>query len=259
MNRTELTAHLKQGEDSIDKILEAAQLPSDLQDYNPEQVQVIEAIAHLVSSKQAKNFKEAGGIYRKPLREQQLKDIALRHSIPEDWIPNILQATKLKLETLTDEQLELFREVCQLQNTGLELGMASQAAINNAKDAKAKAKSRTKQELMTQAEPDAVSEVQAESAMTLSKNDISNALSQLDISDHDQASLREYAQALGQKAVGDITIRMADMADSISQEIDAVASQMIIEAIFGNHSPVKPDIDRGLARLDELQAQRRQK
>jgi hypothetical protein len=69
MNKTDLTAHLKQGADSIDKILEAAQLPLDLQEYSPEQIKVTEEITQLVSSKQAKTYKDAGVLYRKPLDE----------------------------------------------------------------------------------------------------------------------------------------------------------------------------------------------
>jgi hypothetical protein len=72
-------------------------------------------------------------------REAQLKEVAVRHAIAHDRIPEILGAMNLKLETLTDAQIEVFGDVCQMLHSGMALEMASQAAVNNAK-AKASAK-----------------------------------------------------------------------------------------------------------------------
>ena len=245
MNKSELTEHLKQGEDIINKILEAALLPIDLPDYSPEQVQVIEAIAQLVSSKQSKSYQEAGEVYRKPIREGQLTEAAARHQIAPERIPEILAALKLKPETLTDAQLEQFAEVCAKLQTGVDLAAAVPAKATRGKK--------------TAAVPEFVSQTADEDAgggaIAIAS---SNALLSLDVSEEDQATLRDVAGVLGQNAVGDISEKMAEIAHSVSIDIDSVARQMIIEAIFGQDSPIKPDPERALARLRELQAERGQ-
>jgi hypothetical protein len=152
MNKTDLTAHLKQGADSIDKILEAAQLPLDLQEYSPEQIKVTEEITQLVSSKQAKTYKDAGVLYRKPLDEAQLQEIAARHS-QTDRIPEIVTSLKLKPGNITNEQLEQFREVCEQVQQGIELPIVAQGVLNKAKAARAK-KSATLPEFAPQTEPE---------------------------------------------------------------------------------------------------------
>jgi hypothetical protein len=245
MNKSELITHLKQGDDIINKILEAAQLPLDLPDYSPEQVQVIEAIAQLVSSKQAKSYQEAGEIYRKPIREGQLNEVAGRHQIAPERIPEILAALKFKPETLTDAQLEQFAEVCAKLQTGIDLAAAVPAKATRGRKAAALP------EFVTQ-----TADEEAEGgAIALAS---SKALVNLDVSDEDQATLRDVAGVLGQNAVGDISERMAEIAYSVSIDIDSVARQMIVEAIFGHNSPIKPDPERALARLRELQAERGQ-
>jgi uncharacterized protein YoaH (UPF0181 family) len=65
--------------------------------------------------------------------ERQLKEIAVRHAIPDERIPEILAAMKLKLERLTDPQIELFRDVCQMLNSGMSLDIASQSVATKAK------------------------------------------------------------------------------------------------------------------------------
>jgi hypothetical protein len=72
-------------------------------------------------------------------RESQLKEIAVRYAIAHERIPEVLGAMKLKLETLTEAQIQLFQDVCQMLQSGMDLAMASQSAASNAK-AQAKAK-----------------------------------------------------------------------------------------------------------------------
>jgi hypothetical protein len=107
-------------------------LPVDVEHYSSEQIESLEAIAKMVETKQAKNFKDAGGLYRKIQNEAQLKEIADRYSLG-DRIPEITSALKLKPETITDEQFEQFREVCEQVQRGMELPMAAQGVMNKAK------------------------------------------------------------------------------------------------------------------------------
>ena len=86
-----------------------------------------------------------------------------------------------------------------------------------------------------------------------------NTLINLDVSEEDQATLRDVAEALGNDAVGDISEKMADIAHSVAVDIEVVARQLIMEAIFGKKSAIKPDPERALARLRQLKAQRGQK
>jgi hypothetical protein len=137
MNKKELSDHLKLSEQKVNDILTAALLPLDLPDYDAERVKVIEEIVKLVESKQAKTYKEAGGLYRKPLDEAQLQEIAARHS-QTDRIPEIVTALKLKPGNITDEQFEQFREVCEQVPQGIELPIVAQGVLNKAKGAKTK-------------------------------------------------------------------------------------------------------------------------
>ncbi|NJM76254.1 MAG: hypothetical protein HC852_11255 [Acaryochloridaceae cyanobacterium RU_4_10] len=138
MNRQDLSSQLKQATENLDKILDAAQLPTDLQEFTPEQIEALEAIAQLVETKQAKTYKEAGEIYRKPIREAQLQEIAFRHTISSDRIPEILTAMKLKPETLRDDDLTHFESVCQQIHAGIDFDMAIQS-VAPSKQTKAKA------------------------------------------------------------------------------------------------------------------------
>lgn len=224
MNKSELTAHLKQGADSIDKILEAAQLQLDLQDYSPEQVQLVEAIAHLVSTKHAKTFKEAGEIYRKPQRESQLSEVAARHQIAVERIPEILAALKYKAETLTDAQLEQFGEVCAKLQSGVELAAALPAKATRGKKA-------------APAMPEFVpgvegADVGGGAMLTLRESALasSKALVSLEVSEEDQATLRDIAEALAPEAVPNLANEMVQAADVVSGDLKQVAKQIFLEA-----------------------------
>jgi hypothetical protein len=72
-------------------------------------------------------------------REAQLKEVAVRCAIPDERIPEILAEMKLKLETLSDPQIDLFGKVCAMVQTGMDLTLAAQAVLDEAK-AKATAK-----------------------------------------------------------------------------------------------------------------------
>lgn len=137
MNKQQIATHIKQTVSTTDEILSALGLPLDLPDYDAEQVKSIEEILKLIDGKKAKTYKEAVGIYRKPINEAQLKEIADRHSM-SDRIPEITSALKLKIETITDEQFEQFRIVCEQVQKGMDLGMVANAQLEKGKAAKAK-------------------------------------------------------------------------------------------------------------------------
>jgi hypothetical protein len=69
--------------------------------------------------------------------EAQLKEIALRYSL-SDRIPEIMTALRLKPESITTEQFEQVRVVCEQVRQGMDLQMVAQAQLDGAKAAKAK-------------------------------------------------------------------------------------------------------------------------
>ena len=170
MNKQELPSHLKQAIESIDDILKAAGLPLDLVDYSPEQVHQLEELVNLVESKQAKTYKEAGVLHRNAQNFHQLKEIALRHEVADEHIPDILKVMKLKVESLAEPQFELFRQVCQAMQSGMEMTLAAQMTLDKAKGTKngkvsaqpksetaiAKTNEETLTELTAAAQPDAI-------------------------------------------------------------------------------------------------------
>ena len=146
MNKQELLSHIKLNAEKLDEILTRFDLALDQPDYSPEQVTAIEEVLKLVESKQAKTYKEAVGLYRIPEREQQLKDVALRYCLDVERVPEIVNLLQLKLETLTEAQIEEFRGVCEMIQSGMSVEMAVQSFFNNAKaEAKAKAKGAAKE------------------------------------------------------------------------------------------------------------------
>ncbi len=217
MNKSELIAHLKQGDDIIKKILEAAQLPLDLPDYSQEQVQVIEAIAQLVSSKQSKSYQEAGEVYRKPIREGQLTEAAARHQIAPERIPEILSALKLKPETLTDAQLGQFTEVCVKLQSGVDLAAAVPAKATRGKKAAA----------VPEFVPQSTDEEAEGGTLTRATP---TSLATLEVSEADQATLRDMAEALAPEAVPDLAKEMVVAADEVSGDLKQVAKQIFLEA-----------------------------
>jgi hypothetical protein len=149
MHKSEIANRINQPTEKIDAILKDAGLPVDVEHYSPEQIESLEAIAKMVETKQAKNFKDAGGLHRKIQNEAQLKEIADRYSMG-DRIPELISALKLKPESVTDEQFEQFREVCEQVQRGMDLGMVANAQLEKGKTAKAKP---TMPEFASQQEP----------------------------------------------------------------------------------------------------------
>jgi hypothetical protein len=136
MNKSEIANLINQPTEKIDAILKDAGLPTDVEQYSPEQIESLAAIAKMVETRQAKNFKDAGGLYRKIQNEAQLKEIAARYSM-SDRIPELMSALKLKPESITAEQFEQFREVCEQVQQSMDLGMVANAQLEKGKAAKA--------------------------------------------------------------------------------------------------------------------------
>jgi hypothetical protein len=132
MNKSEIASRINQPTEKIDAILKDAGLPTDVEQYSPEQAETLEAIAKMVETRQAKNFKDAGGLYRKIQNEAQLKEIAARYSM-SDRTPELTSALKLKPESMTTEQFEQFRVVCEQVQQGMDLGIVAQGVLNKAK------------------------------------------------------------------------------------------------------------------------------
>jgi hypothetical protein len=132
MNKSEIANRIDQPTEKIDAILKDAGLPTDVEQYSPEQIESLAALAKMVETKQAKTFKDAGGLYRKIQNEAQLKEIAARYSMG-DRISEITSALKLKPESITTEQFEQFRVVCEQVKQGMDLGMVAPGVLNKAK------------------------------------------------------------------------------------------------------------------------------
>lgn len=132
MNKSEIASRINQPTEKLDAILKDAGLPTDVEQYSPEQIESLEAIAKMVETRQAKNFKDAGGLYRKIQNEAELQKIAARYSMG-DRMPEITSALKLKPESITAEQLEQFRVVCEQVQQGMDLGMVANAQLEKGK------------------------------------------------------------------------------------------------------------------------------
>jgi hypothetical protein len=169
-----IAANHNLGEDQISVILNALSIKTE----NPNKVQLngfervcdlmkggtpLEEAAQVVTTEAktkttVKDDHKAAQTVTVAEREAQLQEIAVRHAIAHERIPEILGAMKLKLETLTDSQITVFGDVCQMLNSGMGLDMASQSAANNAK-AEAKAKPTAKN--FPEPAPDAVIKTEA--------------------------------------------------------------------------------------------------
>ncbi len=156
MNKQDLSAQTKVPGNGIDEILAAMGISKDLPDYTDEHVNLIQSIRDIHKNEGCKSWAESVGIYRKPINEAQLQEIAVRHAIAHDRIPEILAAMKLKPETLTDEQLTLFQSVCQQLYAGMDFEMAVQSVAPPKQTRGKKAAAQALPEFALQSEPGGV-------------------------------------------------------------------------------------------------------
>ena len=135
MNKQDISNQAKVPVQAIDSIFNTVGIAKDLADYTDEHLNLVIAVRDIHKKVGAKSWIEAVGLYRKPEREQQLKDIANRCLIPVEDIPEILDSMKLKVEAISDSHLELFQGICQMIQSGMSVEIAAQSSLNNAKAA----------------------------------------------------------------------------------------------------------------------------
>ena len=137
MNKSELTKQAKFDDKTLDAILEALGILKNLPDYTDEHLKLVQTIKDIHKNEGCKSWAEAVSIHRKPINEAQLKEIADRYSL-SDRVPEITSALKLKPESITTEQFEQFRIVCEQVQKGMDLQMVANAQLDKGKAAKAK-------------------------------------------------------------------------------------------------------------------------
>jgi hypothetical protein len=153
MNMQELTNKTQLDAKTLSAILDAANIPNDLNDYTDEHFEIIRALQEIRKDKKVQTWPEAFVIYIKPIREIQLEEIAVRHAIAHDRIPEILAGMKLNPETMTDEQLTLFKTVCQQLQSGIAFDMAVQSVTLQKQNKGKKTTTQTMPEFASQQEP----------------------------------------------------------------------------------------------------------
>jgi hypothetical protein len=253
MNRNDLISQTQLNIKTLNEVLEGLGISKDLEDFTDEYLKLVQTIQEIRKDEKVQSWSEAIAVYRKPIREGQLTEAAARHQIAPERIPEILSALKLKPETLTDAQLEQFAEVCAKLQTGVELAAAVPAKATRGKKAAA----------VPEFVPQSADEDAGGGAMlTLHESALAtpSSITALEVSETDQATLRDVADAAAKAAVTvDISDKAAELAVDVVDQIDGVLRQMIVESIFGENSQVKPDPERAAARVREIRAQRGQR
>ena len=254
MNKQELSTQTKVPSSDIDTILAEMGILSDLPDYSDEHLKLIQSIKDVRKDEKVKSWPEAIAIYRKPLREAQLNEVAARHQIAPERIPEILKAMRLKPETLTDAQLAQFIDVCQKVQSGVELADAvpkqngGRAKKVPAPEGTPESGSESESQTDNGAAPDNAIALAAAHSLTA------------ELPEHSEASLRDVAVAAVREARStDISDRAAEIAVDVADQVDNVIMKMVLDAMFGDNSEVKPDPDRATARVREIRAQRGQR
>ena len=136
MNRNELVTQTQLNIKTLNEILDGLSIPKNTEDFTEEHLKLVQAIQEIRKDEKVQSWPEAIAIYRTPINEHQLKEIALRHEVADERIPDILKAMKLKVESLAEPQFELFRQVCQAMQSGMEMTLAAQMTLDKAKEAK---------------------------------------------------------------------------------------------------------------------------
>lgn len=240
MNKQDLSAQTKIPGNGLDAILGAMSIANDLPDYTDEHLKLINAVRDIHKKEGLKSWAEAVGIYRKPEREGQLKEIAVRYAISHDRIPEVLGAMKLKLETLTETQIQLFQDVCQMLQSGMDLAMASQAVADKAKE---QAKTKAAAKKFPESAQDVVgteNQPEQSTAITPAKG---NPMPELvvkgveSVPSDAREQIDAVAKAVGPSAVPDFVEVVTDEANAVDQGIREYARQALLKAITENPRP----------------------
>jgi hypothetical protein len=131
MNKQDLSAQTKIPVNGLDAIFTAMGISKDLPDYTDEHLNLINAVRDIHKNEGTKSWAEAVGIYRKPINEAQLNEIAARYSMG-DRVQEFMKALAFKSDSLTTEQFEQFRQVCEQVQKGMALAMVAQGILNKA-------------------------------------------------------------------------------------------------------------------------------
>jgi hypothetical protein len=208
-------------------------------------VQAAQTVAAEAKAKTtAKDNPEAAQTVTTAECKTQLQEIAVRYAIPNERIPEILGAMKLKLETLTEVQVPLFQDVCQMLQSGMDLAMASQAMAAKAKE-QAKAAAKTKAAAkkfpeFTQDTADAEHPPEQSTAIAPAKD---NPMPELVVREVESVppdareQIDEVARAVGPSAVPDFVEVVTDEASAVDQGIRQYARHALFKAIAENPRP----------------------
>lgn len=131
MNKQDLSAQTKVPVNGLDAIFTKMGISKDLPDYTDEHLNLINAVRDIHKNEGSKSWAEAVGIYRKPINEAQLNEIAARYSMG-DRVQEFMKALAFKSDSLTTEQFEQFRQVCEQVKQGMDLSLAVQGVLNKA-------------------------------------------------------------------------------------------------------------------------------
>lgn len=217
MNRNDLISQSQLNIKTLIEVLDGLGISKDLEDFTDEHLMLVQTIQEIRKDEKVQSWSEAIAIYRKPIREGQLTEAAARHQIAPERIPEILTALKLKPETLTDAQLEQFAQVCAKLQTGIDLSEAVPAKATRGKKAAA----------VPEFVPQTADEEAGDGAITIATP---TSIATLEVSEADQATLRDMAEALAPEAVPDLADEMVQAAVEVSGDLKQVAKQIFLEA-----------------------------
>jgi hypothetical protein len=217
MNRNDLISQTQLNIKTLNEVLEGLGISKDLEDFTDEYLKLVQTIQEIRKDEKVQSWSEAIAVYRKPIREGQLTEAAARHQIAPERIPEILSALKLKPETLTDAQLEQFAEVCAKLQTGVELAAAVPAKATRGKKAAA----------VPEFVPQSADEDAGGGAIAIATP---TSITALEVSEADQATLRDMAEALAPEAVPNLAKEMVQAAGEVSGDLKQVAKQIFMEA-----------------------------
>jgi hypothetical protein len=239
MNRNDLISQSQLNIKTLNEVLEGLGISKDLEDFTDEHLKLVQTIQEIRKDEKVQSWSEAIAIYRKPIREGQLNEAAARHQMAPERIEEILSALKLKPETLTDAQLEQFSEVCAKLQTGVELAAAVPVKATRGKKAVAMP------ELVSQSANEDI-EVGAIAIAT------PTSITALEVSEADQATLRDMAEALAPEAVPDLAKEMVMAAGEVSGDLKQVAKQIFMDAALKQLKTQNNDPQRAVEMFRKL-------
>jgi hypothetical protein len=161
---------------------------------------IIQAIKNF-KDQGARSWVEATSQYQLPMRRERLQGIVESRNLPADYLEQILDGCELKLETLTEEDIEFFEEICVNIHSGQPL-----------------------RETLEAAQRDRIS-----GAITIPG--YTNVINQVLLPEEAKNSIETTADALALELCNGFPEAIVHQAVLISQQIDVVASEAILKAV----------------------------